>query len=65
MTTLEQDLVDMLKRYRGEVRDLERSVARLETAAEKTAAKTHAHVKSACASEISRLLQRHGAKVVA
>ena len=65
MTSLEQDLVDMTKRYRTEVRELERSVARLDSAAERSAAKTHAHVKSACASEISRILQRHGVKVVA
>lgn len=61
--TLEQDLVDMMKRYRSDVRELERGVAKLTTHAEKMAAQTHVHVKSACASELSRILQRHGAKV--
>lgn len=56
-------MVDMMKRYRGEVRELERSLSRLPTHAEKVPVQTHAHVKSACASEISRILQRHGVKV--
>jgi len=61
--TLERDLVDMMKRYRNEVRDLERSLPRLPTHAEKVPVQTHAHVKSACANELSRILQRNGVKV--
>lgn len=64
MMTLEQDLADAIKRWRADVRELERSARRLSANSERLMAQTHAHVKSAAASELSRILVRHGVKVV-
>lgn len=58
---LDSEIGKMVRRYRAELRDMDRKIRDL-PAREQALARTHANVKQACANELQRLLDEHACR---